>query len=159
MYNHRPQTYYTVDSLGHANPSHCSGFTFALNRRYGIILAALVIAVCLAILFVVLGKRFLYRHRMRTERLRSGQGSPHYRPSVGPSGDQWPQWHGTAGPPGQDFNRNRPPPNYSPPQQNIGLRQVVLAFRRSEPQPQRPPARPSQGWGHPQAAQAPRELV
>lgn len=136
------------------------GFTFALNRRYGLILAGLVIAMCFAILITIVGRRWLGWHRRNT-RIRSGHGSPHNRPPVDEHGP-WPG-HGPNEGRRQQFvghpdSYDEPPPQYSPPQQqqqNIGLRQVVAGLRRGDPQ------RPQQQrWGSDQRApQTPREML
>ncbi|KFH44730.1 hypothetical protein ACRE_044910 [Hapsidospora chrysogenum ATCC 11550] len=137
------------------------GFTFALNRRYGIILAGLVIAMCFAIFVVIVGRRWLNHHARNSSQPRNGQwpppngNRPHFGPQAGAGSWQYPM------PPGHDMP-GQPPPHYEPPpryeeppQQNIGLRQVVAGLRSTEPRSQE--RRPGQrGWDNPQA---PRELV
>ena len=110
---------------------------------------------CFAIFVTIVGRRWLNYVRMHHGALLgSGQRSPYNRPSPVGSQDRPGYWQGGSSPRGHDYPAE-PPPRYEPPQQNIGLRQVIPGLRGSEAQPQdRRPGQP--GWDSPQA---PRELV
>ncbi|KAI6783511.1 uncharacterized protein J7T54_005540 [Emericellopsis cladophorae] len=150
------------------------GFTFALNRRYGIILGALIIAMCLATLITMIGRHCLEARRHRNNaRLR-------HHPPVGSPGEQrgaWPQ--APYGPPGYSngygFPNNGPQPapprgvvfpqRFDTPSQSIGLRDVASNVRRIQP-PQSPSQEPGQDrpqmarrGSSQQAPEAPRELL
>ena len=103
-----------------------SGLTFALNRRYGMVLAGLIILVLVAIFIATVGRRYLSKKR---------------RMAGGPLGAQ-PQYNGAQpwrqpAPPGHTggYAADQPPPGYAAPSQqgSVGLRSV-------SPSPWRSPA-------------------
>lgn len=85
-----------------------------MNRRYAIILAALVLAMCGAIFATIIGKRCLMRHRMATRPvMRPSNGPPFERLPTYPSQGPAPSWPGHAyGPPPPPPGQN---PYYYPP--------------------------------------------
>ncbi|KAF4125751.1 Eukaryotic cytochrome b561 [Geosmithia morbida] len=164
------------------------GFTFGMNRRYAIILAALIIAMCVAIFLTIVGKRFLTRRRerrgaSRNSAPRSMRASPSGRPferlpTYPPHGPP-PSWPApvpapgfAAPPPGQHAYYYPPPQPPSP----LGDQQSPQHQFRYQFQPQQgvvlhqqpvvpgtagaPPA-PDQAYQPPPMAstQAPRELI
>ncbi|CAM1501092.1 Fc.00g102540.m01.CDS01 [Cosmosporella sp. VM-42] len=91
------------------------GFTLALNRKYGMILAGLIILICVASLLLLFGKRFIDKRAGR-----GGQGPLAGAPPTYPQ-EPWRQQ-----PPPNSGYPSEPPPGYEAPpsQNNIGLRPV-----------------------------------
>ncbi|POR31845.1 Uncharacterized protein TPAR_07965 [Tolypocladium paradoxum] len=92
------------------------GFTFALDRRYGMVLAGLLIFAALAILFVVLGREWLAKKK-RFQPV----GGPLNGANTGYQPQPWRQDHNQASGSGYPSD---PPPGYEPPSQQIGLQPV-----------------------------------
>ncbi|KAM4065512.1 cytochrome domain of cellobiose dehydrogenase [Hirsutella rhossiliensis] len=92
------------------------GFTFALNRKFGMVLAGLIILGAFAILFLSVGRQFLFKKK-RTR----GAGDP-----LGgvPTGYQAQPWRADQHPPPGAGYPSEPPPGYEPPSQQIGLQPV-----------------------------------
>ncbi|VUC22656.1 unnamed protein product [Clonostachys rosea] len=138
------------------------GFTFALNRRYGMVLAGLIIMVCVASLIVIIGRQWLDKRRGTTpQRPYPSPRSP-YNDSPptpnqhGPNRAQWPS--------GMDYFPSEPPPRYESTleddsvsqRQTIGLR-PLSSRRNSRPgDPRRNDPSTSPGIG---GTQSPRELL
>ncbi|KJZ79547.1 hypothetical protein HIM_01016 [Hirsutella minnesotensis 3608] len=101
------------------------GFTFALNRKYGMALAGLILIGSFTFLFLAVGRKW-----MSQKRRPRGPGTA---PGGAPSGYQPQPWreeqHNGSGAGYPSY----PPPGYEPPSQQIGLQSVPAS-----PAPQTP---------------------
>lgn len=142
-----------------------SGFTFALNRRYGMVLAGLIIVVCIASLFVIIGRQWL-NNRREIESYPLGvprspyNDSPSFPPHHAPRPSRSSRSSGP--PPGVPGFPAEPPPRYEStledegredPYRNVGLEPMPWHRRRDPKESTNTQAR---DLG---SAQTPRELL
>ncbi|UNI20596.1 hypothetical protein JDV02_006668 [Purpureocillium takamizusanense] len=93
------------------------GFSFALDNKYGMILAGIIIFIGFVMLFFVFGRGYLNKKK-RTQLAANGQpgANTSYQPHP------WRQDYYPA--PQSSGNPSDPPPGYEPPSQHIGLQPV-----------------------------------
>jgi len=117
------------------------GFTFALNRRYGMVLAGLIIAVCVASLFVIIGRQWLNKRRGVDSYPFGAPCSPYNDSPPFPSHGTRP-WRGSVPASGTHGFPTEPPPRYESTledvasaenHRSIGLVPVPGHHRRPEP--------------------------
>ncbi|KND89668.1 hypothetical protein TOPH_05675 [Tolypocladium ophioglossoides CBS 100239] len=92
------------------------GFAFALDRKYGLVLAGLIIFGALATLFVV-----IWRQRLTKQQRFQPVGGPLNGTNTGYQPQPWREDHHQAS--GSNYPSD-PPPGYEPPSQQIGLHPV-----------------------------------
>ena len=86
-----------------------SGFAFAGNRKYGAILAGLMILVAVVLLFFMYYRKDWFRKRRQGQRADGGERTP-WRDNTGGYSSAFPA---------------EAPPGYEPPPQQVGLEPVV----------------------------------
>ncbi|KAM5352426.1 hypothetical protein ACJ41O_005149 [Fusarium nematophilum] len=86
------------------------GFTFALNRRWGMLLAILILFICVTSLILIYGRRYL-------DKRRRGPRGPGFAGPQGHSHEPWRQ----QPPPQHTAYPSDPPPGYEAPSNQIGL--------------------------------------
>ncbi|KAF4967495.1 hypothetical protein FSARC_4959 [Fusarium sarcochroum] len=97
------------------------GFTFALNRRFGMLLALLIIFICITSLILIYGRRYMDKRR------RGPRGPGLAAPQ--PYGHQpWRQ-----PPPQHTGYPSEPPPGYQAPSHQVGLGPLSPAVRSPSP--------------------------
>ncbi|EYB25811.1 hypothetical protein FG05_10183 [Fusarium graminearum] len=96
------------------------GFTFALNRRFGMLLALLIIFITITSLILIYGRQYLDKRRLGPRGPGLAGGSQQYAP---------PPWRQ---PPQNTGYPSDPPPGYQPPS-NQGLGEVSPGMRSPSP--------------------------
>ncbi|CAG7560104.1 unnamed protein product [Fusarium equiseti] len=96
------------------------GFTFALNRRFGMLLALLIIFICITSLILIYGRRYLDKRRL-------GPRGPGLAGSQQYAQPPWRQ------PPPQNMAYPGPPPGYQPPAYQGGYGEPSPTLRSPSP--------------------------
>ncbi|KAH7149430.1 hypothetical protein B0J13DRAFT_305633 [Dactylonectria estremocensis] len=96
------------------------GFTFAVNRKYGMILAAIVIFMFFLSLVLMFGQKYLYAKKRGPMGMPAAQGYHHPEP-----------WRQQQPPSHQTEYPSDPPPGYEATSSHIGLRSVSPSPWRS----------------------------
>ncbi|KAF5559549.1 cellobiose dehydrogenase [Fusarium napiforme] len=97
------------------------GFTFALNRKFGMLLALLIIFICISSLILIYGRRYMDKRRL----------GPRGPGLAGPQQYSAPPWR--EPPPQHMGYPSDPPPGYQPPSNQAGLGQMSPALRSPSP--------------------------
>ncbi|RBR15818.1 uncharacterized protein FIESC28_07219 [Fusarium coffeatum] len=97
------------------------GFTFALNRRFGMLLALLIIFICVTSLILIYGRRYLDKRRL----------GPRGPGLAGPQQYAQPPWR--QPPPQNMAYPSGPPPGYQPPAYQGGYGEPSPTLRSPSP--------------------------